>query len=188
MTKNELRRKIREQLSELSEQERSAANSSIAAHLTQLPEWRPAEVVLGYLAMPQEASVDAVLRQALSEGKRVAVPAVSGDGLIFREVPSFRDSVVRGAYGIREPAESYPALEVEALPQSIMLVPGLGFDHNGGRLGRGGGYYDRVLNALPAHTSSAAVAFSCQLQETLPTESHDARVKLLITESGVYRF
>lgn len=188
MTKDELRRKIRHDLAALSSDDRDVANRAIAERVQSLREWREAPLVLGYLAMRREASVDSLLGAALAEGKRVAVPTVSGNRIVFREIDSAEGPFRQGAYGIREPHPERPAVEVTDLEGGVLLVPGLGFDESGARLGRGGGYYDRLLEQRPRAVVTVGIAFAAQLQPSIPTDEHDCAVDLLVTDGAVYRF
>ncbi len=89
-----------------------------------------------------------------------------------------------GFRGIAEPDVGRPLLPAEQL--ALVLVPGLAFDRDGGRLGRGGGFYDRLLEDLPPTALRLGVAWACQISPTpLPREPHDAHVDAVVTESGL---
>jgi 5-formyltetrahydrofolate cyclo-ligase len=188
MTKDELRRKIHMDISSMAENARERASTAIAQRVRALPEWKAATDILGYLSMRREASVDLLLAAGLSDEKRVSVPAVDEERLRFRAIESSDGPFVRGAYGIREPESNAPEIDVAALTSGLVLVPGVGFDAAGMRLGRGGGYYDRLLAELPPGVTTVGIAFSCQLQEELPVDEHDRAIDLLATEHAVYRF
>jgi len=93
---------------------------------------------------------------------------------------------VTGPFGLREP-DPIGARPIEVMELSGFIVPGLGFDHGGHRLGRGGGFYDQALASSPK-AKHWGVGFDCQLVPKLPTEDHDQKLDGLITESGVHRF
>lgn len=86
-----------------------------------------------------------------------------------------------GHYGIREPIDPV-FLPLEAI--DVMIIPGVAFDARGNRLGRGGGYYDRLLAAFDGFT--AGVAFAFQLVPCVPTEPHDRSVQVVVTETNSY--
>ena len=89
-----------------------------------------------------------------------------------------------GRYGIREPKPELPALPEERWSDLLFLVPALACDRRGGRLGRGGGYYDRMLTH--SGRGAAAVIYDCQVADSaLPCEEHDRRVEWIVTESSV---
>ena len=92
-----------------------------------------------------------------------------------------RESHVEGRYGLREPSEPHP---VSPDTIDVMLVPGLGFDRGGGRLGRGGGYYDRFLATSRAPVV-IGVGFDCQILESVHREAHDQLMTAVVTPSGV---
>ncbi|MCB1277065.1 MAG: 5-formyltetrahydrofolate cyclo-ligase [Prosthecobacter sp.] len=93
------------------------------------------------------------------------------------------DDLQRGHMNVWEPRDHCPALDITAL--DVVLVPGLAFTRDGVRLGRGGGYYDRLLAHPTFRAQCVAVAFDCQIIDQIPAESHDQRVHQLITESGL---
>ena len=76
--------------------------------------------------------------------------------------------------------------KVEPASLDLVLAPGLAFDHDGGRLGQGGGYYDRLLTQLPASTPVVALAFDCQITDQVPTTAHDIPVHRIVTESSIH--
>ena len=98
---------------------------------------------------------------------------------------SLDDSMSVGRYDIEEPAdgEPWPADNID-----LIVVPGLAFDTSGGRLGKGGGFYDRFLVQPGMHALTCAVAFAEQMIETVPAEPHDRRVDMLVTDEAVLRF
>ena len=113
--------------------------------------------------------------------KRIALPRVVGDELIFHWVTD-RAELLPGKFGIPEPrAEASPA----GNEFDLILVPGLAFDLRGGRLGRGKGYYDRFL--AEAHGLRAGVCFDDQIVGDVPLEPHDLRMDFVVTPSSVYR-
>ena len=87
----------------------------------------------------------------------------------------------RGAYGIWEPDESCPIVPPDAI--DLMLIPGTAFDRAGGRIGQGGGYYDRLLPQLACPT--CLICRERLMSEAVPTEEHDRRCTLYVTERGV---
>ena len=108
--------------------------------------------------------------------KILAYPRAGDDGMLaFLLASEFQT----GAFGIREPVGT----TMEPSPD-LVLVPGLAFDTTGGRLGRGKGFYDRWLAANPT-VRSVGICFKCQIVESLPFESHDARVSAIVSEEGV---
>lgn len=133
--------------------------------------------ILLYHSLPDELdSHEAVCRWA-ALGKQVYLPVVVGDELVIRR---YEPTAMRqGAYGIWEPVgEDVPAERMEAV-----IVPGVAFDAKGNRLGRGKGYYDRLLCACPA--VRVGVCYECQMVGELPAEPHDCRMHYVATASSV---
>ena len=92
------------------------------------------------------------------------------------------DDLISGMYGIQEPS---PEKRIKMNPEIIdlVIVPGIAFDRQGGRLGHGKGYYDRFLQFTRAFR--LGLAFDCQLLKTVPTESHDVPMNAILSESGI---
>lgn len=149
--------------------------------MTAHPLFKEARQILCYLSTEYEADTSQIIRAAFSAGKQVAAPKVlSKTKMEFFRLDS-PDALVKGAYGIREPASEILA---DASP-SLVLMPGVAFDRQNRRIGYGGGYYDRYLKAHPEHRT-IALAFSMQVVPVLPAEPHDIRPEYLITETDSF--
>lgn len=137
---------------------------------------------MGYLAFSRELNIDAVLQVALNEGKQVYVPQIIS-ATEMRPVRLYKlEQLVLDQYGIRSVAPPVETISPEEL--DLVLIPGLAFDRQGGRMGMGAGYYDRFL----PHTKQAAwlgIAYDQLLQASLPQDAYDVPVPQLVTESGI---
>jgi 5-formyltetrahydrofolate cyclo-ligase len=135
--------------------------------------YRRSQRVLVYLPMAEELPLLELWQSVIGSGRRLYLPAIAGRELIFREWGDADPaSLVPGAFGIPVPAEECEPWDGRPVPPSLAIVPGLGFTENGGRLGRGGGYYDRFLlqyKWLP----TLGICLREQIRENLPLESHD---------------
>jgi 5-formyltetrahydrofolate cyclo-ligase len=125
----------------------------------------------------------------LADGKRVVVPYCEADRLELFRFNDFADLSPR-TLGILEPkadlrAQDGRRVAVEEI--DLFVIPGLAFDQEGGRLGYGKGYFDRLLKHARPDALLAAVAFECQLFDAVPVLPHDVRVDAIVTESNVYR-
>ena len=153
-------------------------NSARVAHfITGTEAWRKAETVYLYAAVRGEVRTDLLLRQSLLEGKRAAYPAVRGKDMVFLSVDE-KTEFRKSAFGIPEPCGGEITEDA-----GLMCVPGVAFDPDGGRLGFGGGYYDRYLashNGLVTY----ALAFTFQILPELPKEIHDVPVCGVVTDKG----
>ncbi|HEY8947616.1 MAG TPA: 5-formyltetrahydrofolate cyclo-ligase [Rhizomicrobium sp.] len=139
-----------------------------------------------YVAINDEADPHLILKKLTLQNCEIAFPRVvaKGEPLAFHHWKPGR-ILVKGAYGIPEPAKDWPL----AYPH-VLLVPLLAFDHTGHRLGYGGGYYDRTLDFLRANSTVRAigVAYAGQEVDELPREGHDHPLDAVITEQGVRTF
>ncbi len=179
--KADLRRALRARLGEMSREERRGKSAAALAHLLASPVWSGARCVLAYLAMASEVNLDSLFG---APGKVTGAPRSDWDtrAMVAATITSAEDAVeVRP--GLREPGPGAHPIGVDEL--DLVLVPGLGFDRAGSRLGRGGGFYDRFLATLPGRTVTVGVAYEAQLIDVLPVEAHDAGVRMLLTEEGL---
>ena len=168
MNKTALRREIRLRIMQLTDAERVATSAEICRRVTDSQRWREASCVLLYYPMADEVDVRPLVAAALQDGKRVLFPVVKGDDL---QLVAYSSETRRGAFGIEEPiGEPFTKLD----EVDLVVVPGRAFDRQGHRLGRGRGYYDRLLPQLSAHR--LAVCFPCQIVDNLPYEPHDAQM------------
>lgn len=182
--KKQLRRELRAKRDALPSSARLAAARSIEARLAYLPRVEVASVAHCYVGIGSEVATMPLIRGMLGRGQRVLAPRVQGpDKLEHLELTDL-DSLVDGPMGLREP-DANTATRVDLGEVDAMLVPGLGFDRRGFRLGYGGGYYDRTLAELRGHRRALVVgiAFDLQLVDELPREAHDQPVDVLVTET-----
>lgn len=162
---------------------RETASQFIVDFLTQLPEYSTSKTVALYAASHGEASLRRFFDRCISDGKSCYFPRLEEDYLVFHQVAAWTE-LTPGAYGILAPLMNRAVLTPAHC--DMMVVPGVAFDRAGSRLGRGKGYYDRYLPMVGGcHIGVCLEAF---VVESLPVESHDARMHLLVTESGVLRF
>ena len=187
MTKSEWRSELRRRLAEIGEETRTRAADVVATHIQALPEFQGARVVLAYLSLVSELSVDRVIADTLAAGRRVVVPRVANAGeLGLLEIHDLKRDVAPGFRGIREPNAICATVPVEQV--NFALIPGLGFDATGLRLGRGGGYYDRLLARPEFAAFRCGVAFECQRVPALPADDWDQRVAAVVTDAGPMRY
>ena len=149
-------------------------SAKILAALEAHPAFRAANTILLYHSLGDEVDTHTFIKKWSSE-KRILLPVVVGDDLELR-VYTGPEDLATGSYGIEEPTgelfTDYAAID-------FVAVPGVAFDHAGNRLGRGKGYYDRLLPRLTAF--KAGICFPFQLVEEVPAESFDIRMDTIIT-------
>ncbi len=153
-------------------------SAGLCRHLRAQPLWQQAHRVAAFHPMAGEPDLRPVLEEALAAGKRLALPRYepAQRGYTFRLVGALSE-LRPGHFGILEPPPEAPRAELIRL--DFWLVPGVAFDRGGRRLGRGKGYYDRLLAGVRAH--KCGVAFDWQIVERVPAEPHDVCVDSLLT-------
>lgn len=178
---------VRARLAALAPEERAVASALVAANLRSLPEWEAARVVACYAPLPSEPD------PGWPQGKRAALPRLLLDPGIppdveLREAASLSHLVtVRTPQGweLREPGPDAPRVAEDEV--GLILVPGVAFDREGRRLGRGGGFYDRLLARLPASAFRVGLFFGNQELAEVEAESHDRGLDLIVTENEIIR-
>ena len=177
--KKELRAKVQAHLRQLAPAEREAAAAQARALLRDQPGWKQARSVLLFAPLPDELDVWPLLAAALSGGKTVALPRFDpqANGYLACQVQNLVSDVKIGRFGIREPSENCPQIALNRL--DFILVPGVAFDVQGRRLGRGKGFFDRLLAA--ARGTTCGVAFDEKIVREIPVAPHDIRVNRILT-------
>mgnify|MGYP002624159821 CR=1 FL=1 len=176
MTKQELRQEIRLRKAACPAEERAALSREVNAALADAPQWKAAHTVLLYHALPDEVDTLALIRQAADKGKRVLLPVVVDNDLELREYRGER-CLAEGAFHILEP-QGAPFTDYAAI--NLAVIPGVAFTRDGHRLGRGRGYYDRLLPRLRG-TYKLGLCWPFQLVDEIPTEPHDILMDRVIT-------
>lgn len=154
-----------------------------------LPEYAMAETVMFYIDVRSEVRTRHDLELALRSGKTIVVPWCNDDG----ELELFRltrmDELEIGMYRILEPGtnlRNLPEKQVPVESLDLIMVPGVGFDRRGARMGHGKGYYDKLLQHARKDAPLVALAFECQLFDEIPVADHDIFMDKIITEEHVY--
>lgn len=163
----------------LTDAERRVANGRLSSHLLALRELAGSPTVLAYAALPDEAAPTVALEVLAARGSQLLYPRVRGVDLEVVPVTDATD-LRPGHRGIAEPTGA--AADPAAV--DVVLVPGVAFDERGGRLGQGGGHYDRLLPTLRADALRIGVAYACQVVAEVPRAPHDAVVDVVVTERG----
>ena len=175
MDKKTLRKKIREQKRAMTPEQIETASTKLVEMFLQTELYRDAKTIYGYLPYNQEVRTVPILEQALSDGKRVAVPKVYGEEMKFLYLTDLTQ-VETGYAGIPEPIADEP---VGDDPTALVLMPGIAFTKEGQRIGYGGGFYDKFLAAEPDHPT-IALCYDFQMVDQLPTEEFDIPVDLVL--------
>lgn len=178
MDKQTLRNQIKALLIGMTDEERNLQSRDICKKIISLPEFCDAKTVYLYSPLKTEPDVTPVFYEAIRLGKKVAFPLCVFNELEFFCVESFGD-LKPGAFGILEPdTSSCMHVTPEVCEKPIIVVPGLAFDREGHRLGRGRGFYDRYL-AKNKFAYKVGCCFKNQIMDSIPYEKHDALVSVL---------
>jgi 5-formyltetrahydrofolate cyclo-ligase len=188
-----LRKEARSRRVVLGGASRDARSAKICAHILSTIEAEPVATVTGFASVKSEVNISEALAMLLARGVAVGLPRIldlasgqmSFDALLD---PNELDLLVEGPYGISQRDKPRP---LDPLAIDLMLVPLLGFDCHGSRLGAGAGFFDRYLADLieaGATTRFLGVAFDTQEFDLLPREGHDVPLHGVITESGLRTF
>ena len=181
--KTSLRKKIIRLKSSLDADAVGAMSSIIADRLFSFPGFQRSRNVLVYLALIKEVQTESIIRKCFAMGKRVFVPIVdeANNDLLASELRGLDIKFAKEACGTWVPEEKerkIVALDII----DLAIIPGLAFTRQGTRLGRGKGYYDKLLARLPSHAMKVGVAFDFQVLDFIPRGQHDTAVNMLITE------
>ena len=183
--KDELRGVVKMLRKSLNNRQRSEYNSKILQQVVNLPEYKKAESIFCYLTFQSEVDTLPIIKQAMLDGKRVAVPKVNGDEMDFYEITSLSDCE-EGTFHIMEPVTN-KLMEPAKHMTTLMLVPGLAFDANRNRMGYGKGYYDKYFEKYGKDRFiRAALAYDLQVIHEVPCNHLDVQMNYVITESRIY--
>lgn len=179
MDKAALRAEIRARMGAMSEAGREKSDEALFTRFLALPEVERAKTVLLFYGMGSEPDTARLIPELIAMGKTVALPKCLPDRQMEARRVAEATELVRHPYGMLEPGEDCSVVLKAEI--DLILTPGLAFDKNCYRLGRGGGYYDRYL----AHYTGATVAL-CRdafLLDAVLVEAHDRPVGLVLTET-----
>ncbi len=176
-----MRLSIRARIKCVSPEERTTASAQLCARLASEKIFEDAKTILFFAPLPDEPDIWPLLFEALGKGKTVALPRFDSATQSYSacHVQHPETEVKSGQFGIREPVATCPQIELKRL--DLVLVPGVAFDLCGRRLGRGRGFYDRLL-ALVGGTF-VGVVFDEQIVAEVPVEPHDIRLNCILTPS-----
>lgn len=176
MNKKELRKAIKAKVAQLSAEQRLDEANAVFQHIEKSSVFIKSKNILLFASLPDEIPTHHVIKRWASLNKTIYLPRVNGNELdIIKYNPTM---LKQGSYNILEP-QGNDLVSPDIL--DMIIVPGVAFDKAGNRLGRGKGFYDRLLSHT--HAISIAVCFNCQLLGSIPTEPHDVPVNYIVTQS-----
>lgn len=185
--KVEIRNYIKQLKKNLTMDEVRERSHHIAVNFFSQQCYKDAENIYLYVSYNQEVDTKFMINKVLKDGKRVAVPRVIDEVMEFHEITNLNQLSV-GAFGILEPnVENLVSNDPVWKTKNIMIVPGLAFDKQGGRIGYGGGYYDRYIQKYRDQIQlKLALAYDFQVFEHIETESFDENIDGIITDKIGY--
>jgi len=177
-----LRSEIRARITAMPEERRASESAEVVRHIVADEVWKGARSVLLFMPLPDEVRIRPLVDAAWAAGKSVALPAsdAATGAYVARRVLSTAD-LRPGRFGVLEPGAGCPVVPFSAL--DLVLVPGIAFDSAGNRLGRGRGFYDRML-ALSPDAVSCGVGFDAQIVALVPVEPHDVKLHQVWMPTG----
>lgn len=187
MDKEILRKQLLKQRSALEKKEVESRSLSVVDSVKKLKAWNEAEEVLLYWPVRNEVDIRPLAESLWNRGAKVLLPCCRQDcpGLMDIGVVSAESDLIDGAYSIKEPDRNKCEFPQSVSPD-IVIVPGVGFDRNGFRIGFGGGYYDRFLSRPEtAECLTVGVCYEFQIVESVPVESWDKPVHAICTEGEI---
>lgn len=177
MTKEQIRSKILLRLKLQKEEDRDRKSDTIKERLFKTPVFKKAKTVMFYISFGGEVNTKKMIKEAQKLGKILAVPVCRKDRTIGPALFKEGQGLKKGPYEICEPATKR-FIDLRCL--DLVIVPGIAFDKQGNRLGRGKGYYDRFLKKLPQKTVSVGLAFDFQILPFIPATKQDVSVQRVI--------
>lgn len=177
MDKKEMRRLVRERKAQLSEEERSRESNEVCRKVMVSDIWQNTKTALLYWALKDETDVGELIDDLYARGGMVLLPTCVGDDLVLR-IYDGKEKMAIGAFDIAEPTGQVFE-EKDYGKIDLVIVPGMAFDHKGGRLGRGRGFYDRLLKKLP-NCYKMGVCWSVQMMEEVVMEEEDVRMEEVV--------
>lgn len=178
-SKSELRKYIRQLKTLLTPAEKQRQANSVFHDIECLKQFKDAKVVLLYHSLPDELPTHSIIDQ-WSNTKTVLLPRVDGEYLrLYRYSPTL---MVHGSYNISEPSMSCQEYSIGDV--DLAIIPAIAFDRKGHRLGRGKGFYDRLL--ATSSVMKIGVAFNSQIVRNVPADAFDISMNMVITDKSLF--
>jgi 5-formyltetrahydrofolate cyclo-ligase len=179
ISKADLRSGVQALIKKLPAEKRKADSAKLCANLKQQAFFQKANAILFFASLPEELDLWPLMNEMLAGKKLIALPCFDADSQSYqpRRIKDIHVEILSGKFGIREPAPTCIAIPLKDL--DLVLVPGVAFDSSGHRLGRGRGFYDRLLQNFTG--GKIGIAFDEQMVEALPVETNDVKMDWMVT-------
>lgn len=186
LEKKIIRKKMQEDRNRLSPEEHAVKSRLIAEKLINFDDYLKAKTIFIFYPFRNEVDTKIIIKDALMKGKKVILPKIIGNEIKTFFFSDSDKDLKEGSFGILEP--EIPRCKEAKLDEiDLAVVPGVCFDLNFNRIGYGGGFYDKILPKLRKNIKKIALAFDLQIISEVPFCSHDKKVDIIITESGIHR-
>jgi 5-formyltetrahydrofolate cyclo-ligase len=182
--KSKVRKELLRKRDNIPPEVRSHKDRVIQENIILLDQFRNASAILFFASFKSEFHTTELIRLSLSGGRRVFLPKVDSEKheLSLYAIRDFSE-LTPGCMGIPEPPGQENPAGINEI--DLVIIPGAGFDPSGNRIGYGGGYYDKLLSGLQKHVPIIAPAYEEQIVDSIPTEPHDIRVNMIVTDRRV---
>ncbi|WP_054029330.1 5-formyltetrahydrofolate cyclo-ligase [Desulfatitalea tepidiphila] len=184
--KQDIRNEVARKISALSADEVTQRTRAIENRLFEFANFLESRIVLLYTPAPNEVDTLEIIRRSYLYGKIIVLPAFDPNSRSMRlfKVDDLNRDLAQGTRGNLEPnPKRCKSVPIDCL--DIAIIPGVAMDEKGGRVGQGNGYYDRLIPDLPITTRKVGLVYELQIVSSVPLESHDKHVDIVITEDRV---
>lgn len=180
-SKKDIRKVVKSKRAALTAAEREKLNNAVYEKAINSEEYKKANTIFAFVSYDTEVDTHSIIKKAIEDGKTVCVPKTISieEGMLAIKLDSF-DDMAEGNYGILEPKFMTPKIDENLI--DLAFIPGLAFDKRGGRVGYGGGFYDRFMNNMRKEAKKIGLAYSFQMLEEVPMEAHDLFIDGIITD------
>lgn len=180
-SKQSIRKIVKGKRASLTEAERKRLNDLVYENTINSEYYKKANTIFVFVSYDTEVDTHNIIKKAIEDGKTVCVPKTISmeEGMLAIRINSF-DDMASGNYGILEPKYATPKVDESLI--DLAFIPGLAFDKRGGRVGYGGGFYDRFMNSMREEAKQIGLAYSFQMFDEVPMEKHDLFIDGLITD------
>lgn len=187
MDKKEIRKMILNKRDNIEIEERILKDKKIFDSFVKSEYYKSAKVIFSFVSFGSEVNTKNIIVQAIKDHKTVCVPKVisKAEGIKTYRIEGLNE-LEEGYYHILEPKTH--CIEIDKRTIDLIIIPGVSFDRNGGRIGYGGGFYDRFLYDIEGAVLKIALAYELQVLQDIPMLQHDIRIDALITEREINMF
>lgn len=184
MDKKNLRKEMLIKRDNLPKDKKKVFDEEIKEKLKKMSFFKNAENIFIYVGFGSEIDTADFIEDFLKMGKRIFIPRTNIEEKTMEavEIKSL-DNLIEDKYGILEPAKDIKA--AKKIDLDLIILPGVAFDSKGGRVGYGGGYYDKYLQDLDINIPKAALCYDFQLVDRVPCEEHDIKADCIVTEEKI---